>query len=192
MRRSLVPMNRRCGMYLCSIHICSACDYFFSLSLPFYELLNSLPLPTHNVIDKTVHRCNWRVSVRGSLGRPGSIVTGLPLFGGSATPCASPPPRPYVFLIILFGSTTLLTGMTGIFLHMQWPLTSQSHGSDSQREQLVFHYGSNSTLPGCLLNRCSRDFISLGQWLGWSKCPYVWVCLKGLTFAIWSNQSLFW
>jgi hypothetical protein len=28
--------------------------------------------------------------------------------------------------MILFGSTTLLTGMTGISLHMQWPLTSQS------------------------------------------------------------------
>jgi hypothetical protein len=42
--------------------------------------------------------------------------------------------------IILFGSTTLLTGMTGISLHMKWPLTSQSHGSDSQREQLVFCY----------------------------------------------------
>jgi hypothetical protein len=27
--------------------------------------------------------------------------------------------------------------MTGISLHMQWPLTSQSHGSVSQREQLV-------------------------------------------------------
>jgi hypothetical protein len=26
-------------------------------------------------------------------------------------------------------STTLLTGMTGISLHMQWPLTSQLHGS---------------------------------------------------------------
>jgi hypothetical protein len=39
----------------------------------------------------------------------------------------------------------LLTGMTGISLHMQWPLTSQSHGSVSQREQLVFCYGSNST-----------------------------------------------
>jgi hypothetical protein len=32
----------------------------------------------------------------------------------------------------------LLTGMTGISLHMQWPLTSQLHGSVSQREQLVF------------------------------------------------------
>jgi hypothetical protein len=29
----------------------------------------------------------------------------------------------------------LLTGMTGISLHMQWPLASQSHGSVSQREQ---------------------------------------------------------
>jgi hypothetical protein len=37
-----------------------------------------------------------------------------------------------------FGSTTLLTGMTGISLHMQWPLTSQLHGSVSQRETLVF------------------------------------------------------
>jgi hypothetical protein len=26
-------------------------------------------------------------------------------------------------------STTLLTGMTGISFHMQWPLTSQSHGN---------------------------------------------------------------
>jgi hypothetical protein len=28
--------------------------------------------------------------------------------------------------------------MTGISLHMQWPLTSQLHGSVSQREQLFF------------------------------------------------------
>jgi hypothetical protein len=34
--------------------------------------------------------------------------------GGSATPCASPPPWPSIFPIILFVSTTLLTGMTGI------------------------------------------------------------------------------
>jgi hypothetical protein len=39
----------------------------------------------------------------------------------------------------------LLTGMTGNSLHKQWPLTSQSHGSVSQREQLVFCYESNST-----------------------------------------------
>jgi hypothetical protein len=35
---------------------------------------------------------------------------------------------PPFFPIILFGSTTLLTGMTGNSLHMQWPLTSQLHG----------------------------------------------------------------
>jgi hypothetical protein len=29
----------------------------------------------------------------------------------------------------------LLTGMTGNALHMQWPLTSQLHGSVSQRGQ---------------------------------------------------------
>jgi hypothetical protein len=34
-----------------------------------------------------------------------------------------------LFRIILFLSTTLLTRMIGIFLHRQWPLTSQSHGS---------------------------------------------------------------
>jgi hypothetical protein len=47
--------------------------------------------------------------------------------------------RPPFFLIILFGSTTLLTRMTGNSLHMQWPLTSQLHGSVSQREQLVMN-----------------------------------------------------
>jgi hypothetical protein len=37
---------------------------------------------------------------------------------------------------MLFGHTTLITGMTGISLHMQWALTSQLHGSVSQTEQL--------------------------------------------------------
>jgi hypothetical protein len=45
-------------------------------------------------------------------------------FGGSATPFASPPPGPSIFSIYSFGSTTLLTGMTSISLHMQWPLTN--------------------------------------------------------------------
>jgi hypothetical protein len=45
---------------------------------------------------------------------------------------------PPFFLISLFGSTTLLTGMTCISLHIQWPLTSQSDCSFSQREQVVF------------------------------------------------------
>jgi hypothetical protein len=58
-------------------------------------------------------------------------------FGGgvSESPFAYPPPWPSIFPIIHFGSTTLFTGMTGISLNMQWPLTSQWHGSFSQREQ---------------------------------------------------------
>jgi hypothetical protein len=38
---------------------------------------------------------------------------------------------PPFFLTILFGYTTLLTRMTGIALHMQWPVPSQSHGSST-------------------------------------------------------------
>jgi uncharacterized membrane protein YhfC len=44
----------------------------------------------------------------------------------------------HCFPIILFWTTTLLTGMTGISLHIQWPLTSQSHVIVSQREKLLF------------------------------------------------------
>jgi hypothetical protein len=60
------------------------------------------------------------------------------LFFWSATPCASPPPWPPFYPIILLGATTLLTGMTGNSLNMQLHLTSQLHGSVSQREQLFF------------------------------------------------------
>jgi hypothetical protein len=43
------------------------------------------------------------------------------------------------------------------------PLTSQSHGSVSQREQLVFHYGSNSMLTcSNLLSRKSSVTSSAG------------------------------
>jgi hypothetical protein len=41
----------------------------------------------------------------------------------------------------------LLTGMSGISLHMQWPLTSQLHGSVSQREQLVFFVTDQNPRP---------------------------------------------
>jgi hypothetical protein len=42
------------------------------------------------------------------------------LGGGSVTPCASPPPWPSMFPIILLLSTDLSTGITGISSHMQW------------------------------------------------------------------------
>jgi hypothetical protein len=40
---------------------------------------------------------------------------------------------PPFFSIILFRTTSLLTRMISISFHMHWPLTSQSHGSFSQR-----------------------------------------------------------
>jgi hypothetical protein len=49
---------------------------------------------------------------------------------------------PPFFPIILFLSTTLITGMTGITLQMQWPLTSQSHDSflkESNWKKKYFH-----------------------------------------------------
>jgi hypothetical protein len=58
---------------------------------------------------------------------------------------------PPFFPIIVFMPTALLTGMAGISLHLQWPLTALSYGSFSQREQLFFHYGSNS-MPNCRKN----------------------------------------
>jgi hypothetical protein len=47
-------------------------------------------------------------------------------WGRSATSCASPL-RPSIFSDYSFSCPP--PGMTGISLHMQWPLTSQSHGS---------------------------------------------------------------
>jgi hypothetical protein len=40
--------------------------------------------------------------------------------------CLSPS-WPSIFFISLYGSTTLLTGMTGISLHMKWPPTDKKH-----------------------------------------------------------------
>jgi hypothetical protein len=43
-------------------------------------------------------------------------------------------------------STTPSTGMTGISLHMQWSLTSQSHGSIPRENNCFFiHCGATST-----------------------------------------------
>jgi hypothetical protein len=64
---------------------------------------------------------------------------------------------PPIFPINLFLSATLLTVMTGISLHMQWPLISQSH---SLLLKVLFLHGSATTYlyticlqevgPGCL------------------------------------------
>jgi hypothetical protein len=68
-------------------------------------------------------------------------------FFGSATPFAFPPPffRLFIFVHRLVNQDDRHLLAHCAFMHMQWPLTSQSHGSVSQKEQLVFHYRSNST-----------------------------------------------
>jgi hypothetical protein len=54
----------------------------------------------------------------------------------------------------------LLTGMAGNSLHMQWPLTSQLHGSVSQGEQLVFCYGKTKhPYPLCVQTYQNRKNI---------------------------------
>jgi hypothetical protein len=66
-------------------------------------------------------------------------------FVGSATPCASLTPRPSSFFpLFFFLSTTLSTRMTGISLHMQWSLTSQSHGIFSLRVSNLWWFTSQS------------------------------------------------
>jgi hypothetical protein len=65
------------------------------------------------------------------------------------------------FPIILFGSTTLLTGKTS--LNLQWPLTSQLHGSVSQRKQLVFFVTDQTPRPNTLLFIVQFQVPSLSQ-----------------------------
>jgi hypothetical protein len=73
------------------------------------------------------------------------------IFWGSVTSCASPPPRPSIFSdYSCFGSTTLLTGMTGNSLHMQWP---QSHGSYLDKFVIKFSPNSEITFNLVLLFR---------------------------------------
>jgi hypothetical protein len=107
------------------------------------------------------------------------------LFFGSATPCASPPPWPSLFPIILFLSTTLLTGMTCISLHMQWPLTSQSHGS-LLKENNCFCHRSNTTHTSVFLYKNCHyriylvrehfgiEFINLLEQF-YLSLPFVWL-----------------
>jgi hypothetical protein len=96
-----------------------------------------------------------------SLGEKSALNVALPIsfLGGSATLSSS---SALHFSDYSFWSTTLLTGMTGISLPMQWPLTSQLHGSVSQREQWVFCYGSNSTSKGgSFLEKQTKIFTNL-------------------------------
>jgi hypothetical protein len=95
------------------------------------------------------------------------------LFGLLATPCASPPLQPTIFLIILFLSTTLLIGMAGISLHMQWPLTSQLHGS-FLKESTLFFVTDQTPRPGNLMFIFCTYWFSSHQivpFIDWNDLP---------------------
>jgi hypothetical protein len=77
------------------------------------------------------------------------------------TPCASPPPLPSIVWIVFFLSTTLSTGMTGISLHMQWPLTSESHGKSQRnrvKKRIDFRFITNISF----LEECELEASFLG------------------------------
>jgi hypothetical protein len=73
--------------------------------------------------------------------------------------------------------------MTNISLHMQWPLTSQSHGSVSQREQLVFSYGSNSTPKFSLYVFFAQPFRLLFPMGGYRQFKYTEYVAFCFTYA---------
>jgi hypothetical protein len=85
--------------------------------------------------------------------------------------------------------------MTGISLHMQWPLTSQFHGSVSQREQLVFRYGSNSTPKWVELTKshfpllqCLRHFSAPCTSSAIEKKTFLFtLCL--CTYIVWNKNT---
>jgi hypothetical protein len=72
--------------------------------------------------------------------------------------------------------------MTGISLHMQWPLTSQPHGSVSQREQLFCFFVTDQTprpyltvvhsLVGVLLQVLDDEAVLEGPLVGGSMLPH--------------------
>jgi hypothetical protein len=65
----------------------------------------------------------------------------------------------HFFPIIIFLSTTPLTGMTSISLHMQWPLTSQFSftGQFSQREQLFFFVTDQTPRPHLFFQASEKE-----------------------------------
>jgi hypothetical protein len=108
-------------------------------------------------------------------------------FFGSATPCASPPsPRPSIFSDYSFWSTTFLTGMTGISLHMQCAMASDFSAAWQCLSKRTIFFVTDQTprpyptrsLPAQFWHRCTE----------WST---VWVLSKPLiTEENWPGQGL--
>jgi hypothetical protein len=69
-------------------------------------------------------------------------------------------------------STTLLTGVTGSSLHMQWPLTLQSHGSFLKENYCCSRYGSKSKyFTTLVLSPCSCNVSWMYLFLFFSLSP---------------------
>jgi hypothetical protein len=92
---------------------------------------------------------------------------------------------PQFFPIILFVSTTQLTGMLGISFQMQWPLTSQFHGSFLKENKWYFIMNQTArpyptwSLPAQFLHRMSTY-----------EC-IMWVLTKPLiTEEIWPGRGM--
>jgi hypothetical protein len=64
--------------------------------------------------------------------------------------------------------------MTSISLHIQWPLTSQLHGSVSQREQLFFFVTDQTPLPYTTRSLPAQSWHRCMEW------STVWVLSKPL------------
>jgi hypothetical protein len=71
--------------------------------------------------------------------------------------------------------------MTGISLHMQWPMTSQLNGSVSQREQLFFRCGSNSMSKTLVIFVLTNTASLCKNWL------WHWFSRKIITFSTGAN-----
>jgi hypothetical protein len=70
--------------------------------------------------------------------------------GGSATPCASPLPRPSIYSDYSLLVHHQVNRMTGISSHVQWPLTSQSvTWQFSQGKQFVFFITDQTPRQRC-------------------------------------------
>jgi hypothetical protein len=71
---------------------------------------------------------------------------------------------PQFFPIILFGSTTLLTGVTGNSLHMQWPLTSYLFKKMLRKKQLKRWYVYSTLLLTSATTLDPRGLRSHDPW----------------------------
>jgi hypothetical protein len=87
---------------------------------------------------------------------------------GGGLLCLSSSSALHFFPIILFLSTTLLTGMTS--LHMQWPLTSHPHGS---RKKLFLLKITTFVLKGKKVFFAPKSDHNIGPGFGWrSKATF--------------------